>query len=286
MTGLEYLYFYDAISPIIEEESIDKSKVFKASRYMEGEGDYLNSPLTKEEYYNLVDELIKGKKVHFRNFERPVYFEGCIPIEVMAERGKETLAFGPLRPVGLPYPKTGKLPYAVVQLRRENLPGTLYNLVGFQTRLLWSEQKRIFRMIPGLEKAEFVRYGSLHRNTFINAPAILKHTLQLNKYPKFFIAGQLSGVEGYIESTAIGLVAGINACRIIEGKKIVSPPPTTAIGSLINYISKSKSKDFQPMNINYGLFSPLKENKKGREKKRKLAERALKDIKTWSELIT
>ncbi|MDY6863202.1 MAG: methylenetetrahydrofolate--tRNA-(uracil(54)-C(5))-methyltransferase (FADH(2)-oxidizing) TrmFO [Thermodesulfobacteriota bacterium] len=285
LTGKEYLYFYDAISPIVEGESLDNKKIYKASRYMNGEGDYLNSPLTKEEYYRLVDELVAGEKVPFRKFEKPAYFEGCIPIEVLAERGKETLAFGPLKPVGLVDPKTGKLSYAVVQFRKENVPGTLYNLVGFQTRLTQTEQKRIFRMIPGMEKATFVRYGSLHRNTFINAPALIKPTLQLKKNPYFFVAGQLSGVEGYMESTAVGLIAGINAAKIMEGKEIIIPFPTTAIGSLINYISQNESRNFQPMNINYGLFPPLENNVIISDKKEQLAKRAIKDTEAWRRLI-
>ncbi len=222
LTGEESLYFYDAIAPIVDGDSLNKDVVFRASRYGEG-NDYLNSPMTQEEYERFVDELCKGEKVPYREFERPVFFEGCLPIEEMAERGRETLAYGPMKPVGLKDPRTGKLPYAVVQLRHENGRGTAFNLVGFQTKLKWKEQDRIFRLIPGLEKALFLRFGSLHRNTFIHSPSLLQKTLQLKKEPRIFFAGQITGVEGYVESAAMGLLAGMNGARLTQGNPLVSP---------------------------------------------------------------
>ena len=285
-----YLHFYDAIAPIVYADSINWEKVFVANRYREGEGAYVNCPMTKEEYDKFVEELLKAEKVPLHPFEEPKYFEGCLPIEVMAERGKDTLRYGPMKPVGLIDPRTGKEPYAVVQLRPENKEKTLYNMVGFQTKLKYPEQERVFRMIPGLEKAEFARYGSIHRNTFVNAPLVLKPTLQLKKAPNIFLAGQITGVEGYVESTAMGFVAGINAVRLIKKQKLLVPPPETAIGSLINYLQTANPKHFQPMNINWGLFPPLKIHKEKRLKKQekylKLAERALKVLKNWIEEIT
>ncbi len=284
-----YLHFYDAIAPIVYADSINWDKVFIADRYGKGEGTYVNCPLTKEEYDRFVEELLKAEKVPLHPFEEPRYFEGCLPIEVMAERGKDTLRYGPMKPVGLIDPRTGKEPYAVVQLRPENKEKTLYNMVGFQTKLKYPEQERIFRMIPGLEKAEFARYGSIHRNTFVNAPLVLKPTLQLKKAPNIFLAGQITGVEGYVESTAMGLVAGINAVRFLKGKKLLIPPPETAIGSLIHYLQTADPKHFQPMNINWGLFPPLniktKKKFKKQEKYLKLAERALKIIEVWKKEI-
>ncbi|WP_457755471.1 methylenetetrahydrofolate--tRNA-(uracil(54)-C(5))-methyltransferase (FADH(2)-oxidizing) TrmFO [Thermodesulfatator indicus] len=288
-TGEEFFHFYDAIAPIIYAESINWDKVFKADRYSEGEGAYINCPMTKEEYERFIDALLAAEKVPFKDFEKPKYFEGCLPIEVMAERGRETLRFGPMKPVGLKDPRTGKEPYAVVQLRAENKEGTLYNLVGFQTKLKYKEQERVFRMIPGLEQAEFARFGSVHRNSFVCAPKVLTKTLQLKKEPRIFLAGQLSGVEGYVESTAMGLLAGLNAGRLAREMKLVVPPRTTAHGALVHYITEADPKHFQPMNINWGLFPPLdlpgKVRKKmpKRERYKLMAERAFKDLAQWLE---
>lgn len=278
---IPYLHFYDAISPIVYADSINWEKVFVVDRYGEGEGSYVNCPLTKEEYEKFVEELLKAEKVPLHPFEDPKYFEGCLPIEVMAERGKDTLRYGPMKPTGLIDPKTGKEPYAVVQLRPENKEKTLYNMVGFQTKLKYQEQIRIFRMIPGLEKAEFARLGSIHRNTFVNAPLVLEPTLQLKKFPNIFLAGQITGVEGYVESTAMGLIAGINAERLAKGKPLVIPPKETAIGALINYLQTANPKYFQPMNINWGLFPPLEEKIPKKLRYFKLAERALKALQNW-----
>jgi methylenetetrahydrofolate--tRNA-(uracil-5-)-methyltransferase len=278
-----FLHFYDAISPIVYAESIDWGKAFVADRYGEEEGAYVNCPLTKEEYERFVQELLSAEKVPLHPFEEPKYFEGCLPIEVMAERGIETLRYGPMKPKGLIDPRTGKEPYAVVQLRPENAERTLYNMVGFQTKLKYHEQERVFRLIPGLEKAEFARYGSIHRNTFVNAPKVLTPYLQLKNYPNVFLAGQITGVEGYVESTAMGLVAGINAFRLIKGKDLVIPPPETAIGSLVHYLQFSNPKHFQPMNVNWGLFPEIsgKRKLKKEEKIRALVERALKALEDW-----
>jgi len=278
-----FLHFYDAISPIVYAESIDWEKVFVADRYGEEEGAYVNCPLTKEEYERFVQELLSAEKVPLHPFEEPKYFEGCLPIEVMAERGIDTLRYGPMKPKGLIDPRTGKEPYAVVQLRPENAERTLYNMVGFQTKLKYHEQERVFRLIPGLERAEFARYGSIHRNTFVNAPKVLTPYLQLKNYPNVFLAGQITGVEGYVESTAMGLVAGINAHRLIKGKDLVIPPPETAIGSLVHYLQSSNPKHFQPMNINWGLFPEIsgKRKLKKEEKVRALVERALKALEDW-----
>ncbi len=284
LTGEESLYFYDAIAPIVEGDSLNQDVIFRASRYGEGK-DYLNCPMTQEEYERFVDELCKGEKVPYREFERPVFFEGCLPIEEMAERGRETLAHGPMKPVGLKDPHTGKLPYAVVQLRHENGPGTAFNLVGFQTKLKWQEQDRIFRLIPGLEKALFLRFGSLHRNTFIHSPSLLQNTLQLKKDPRIFFAGQISGVEGYVESAAMGVLAGMNGARLTQGNPLVCPPLTTAMGGLVHYISNPQVKEFQPMNVNFGLLPPLGERRKGRDKRLALAERALKDLEEWKKIL-
>ncbi|OGP88288.1 MAG: methylenetetrahydrofolate--tRNA-(uracil(54)-C(5))-methyltransferase (FADH(2)-oxidizing) TrmFO [Deltaproteobacteria bacterium RBG_19FT_COMBO_43_11] len=283
MLGNSYLYFYDAIAPIVEADSINMDKAFWASRYNKGGADYLNCPLTQEEYELFRRELLAGEKVAPKPFEEIRHFEGCLPIEVLASRGENTLAFGPMKPVGLIDPKTGKLPYTVVQLRRENSAGTLFNLVGFQTKLTWPEQKRIFRLIPGLENAEFIRYGSVHRNTYIHSPALLKPSLQLKNNPNVFFAGQITGVEGYMESTAMGLIAGLNVANIIEGKQLQPPPSATAIGSLISYITSPAAADnFQPMNINFGLLEllPLKKSKK-KDRIILYVNRALQALKEW-----
>lgn len=276
-----FLHFYDAISPVIYTESINWEKVFVADRGSVGEGVYVNCPMTKEEYERFVEELLKAEKVPLHPFEEPRYFEGCLPIEVMAERGKDTLRYGPMKPVGLVDPRTGKEPYAVVQLRPENREKTLYNMVGFQTKLKYHEQERIFRMIPGLERAEFARYGSIHRNTFVNAPLVLTPYLQLKNYPNIFLAGQITGVEGYVESTAMGFLAGINALRFSKGLPLTIPPKETAIGSLVNYLMTSDPKHFQPMNVNWGLMPSLEKKVPKWEKYLKMAERALEKLEEW-----
>ena len=279
--GEEHLYFYDAISPIVAAESIDMNVAYRAARYGKGGDDYLNLPLTREEYYCFIDALIAAERVATRSFERFVPFEGCMPIEEMADRGKETLAFGPMRAVGLIDPRTGRRPYAVVQLRQENRQQTLYNLVGFQTKMTYAEQRRVFALIPGLAHAEFVRLGSLHRNTFINAPQHLLPSLQWRQRATLFFAGQMTGVEGYIESAATGLLAGINAANLISGRAPVVPPPTTVLGALLGYISDPERKRFQPMNVNFGLIPPLSAHLRGRAKKEMLARRALADMAAW-----
>ena len=283
MLGGSYLYFYDAIAPIIESDSIDMEKVYWASRYDKGTPDYLNCPLSEEEYKRFRQELRDGKKVATKSFEEVKHFEGCLPIEVLAMRGEDTLAFGPMKPVGLINPKTGAMPYAVVQLRRENISGTLFNLVGFQTKLTWPEQERIFRLIPGLENAQFVRLGSIHRNTYIHSPALLQPSLQLKTNPNIFFAGQVTGVEGYMESTAMGLLAGLNAAFILEGKQLQPPPPATAIGALLHYItSPALAANFQPMNINFGILQhiPVKRMKK-KEKHILYVKQALQALNDW-----
>jgi methylenetetrahydrofolate--tRNA-(uracil-5-)-methyltransferase len=284
LTHTKHLYFFDAISPIIDADSIDMDKVFRASRYDKGTADYLNCPMDEATYGAFYDAMIKAEKVQPKDFEKVPYFEGCIPIEVMAERGKQTMLFGPLKPVGLEDPKTGKRPHAVVQLRPENAHGTCYNMVGFQTKLTYPEQRRVFRMIPGLENAEFLRLGSLHRNTFINSPQLLRDTLQLKVRGTAFFAGQLVGVEGYTESAAMGGLAGINAARGLAGLSLVTPPPTTAHGSLLTYITTTDPRHFQPINTNFGLFPPLAGNIRDKEqKRRKIGQRALEDLEAWKQ---
>ncbi|MGH7786991.1 MAG: methylenetetrahydrofolate--tRNA-(uracil(54)-C(5))-methyltransferase (FADH(2)-oxidizing) TrmFO [Candidatus Binatia bacterium] len=279
--GQQHLYFYDAIAPIITADSIDRDVVFPASRYDKGGDDYLNCPFTREEYYGFVDAVLAAEKVATRDFERCVYFEGCMPIEEMARRGRDTLAFGPLRPVGLIDPRTGKRPYAVAQARQDNCAATLYNLVGFQTKMTYPEQRRVLRMVPGLAQAEFVRLGSLHRNTFINSPGVLQPTLQLRTSPQVFLAGQLIGVEGYVESAASGLLAGLNAVRLLRGAALLVPPPTTALGSLLAYVTDQGRRDFQPMNANYGLFPPIEGTARGRARREAFGQRALRDGRAW-----
>lgn len=283
--GREHLYFYDAIAPIITAESVDHSIAFRASRYDKGGDDYFNFPFNEHEYYAFVDAILGAEKVPTRDFERCVYFEGCMPIEEMARRGRDTLAFGPMRPVGLTDPRTGRRPYAVAQARQDDSAGTLYNLVGFQTKMTYNEQRRVFRMVPGLAGASFVRLGSLHRNTFINSPSVLRPTLQLRGSEGIFLAGQLVGVEGYVESAATGILAGINAARLLAGTDLIVPPATTALGSLLGYISDQTRREFQPMNANYGLFPPLQEQKRwrGRERRQRMGERAQRDAAAWME---
>ena len=283
LLGSSHLYFYDALSPIITADSIDMEVAFRASRYDQGSGDYLNLPLTREEYGCFVDAILAAEKTPTRSFERFIVFEGCQPIEEIARRGRDSLAFGPMRPTGLTDPRTGRRPYAVIQLRQENQEGTLYNMVGFQTKMTYPEQRRVFSLIPGLEKAEFVRLGSLHRNTFIDSPHHLRPTLQWRWRNDLFFAGQMTGVEGYIESAASGLLAGINGARMAAGSEPVFPPPSTALGSLLSYITDQSRQAFQPMNANFGLFPPLPfpNSARGRAKKELMAQRALKELELW-----
>ena len=281
LTG-DRLYFYDAIAPIVSADSLDMTKVFAASRYGKGDGDdYLNCPLNEDEYLRFVDELIKSEKVPSRDFEKIVHFEGCMPVETMAERGVETLRFGPMKPVGLTDPRTGQEPHAVIQLRAENREKTMYNLVGFQTKLTYGEQRRDFRMIPGLEEVEFVRLGSMHRNTFINSPTLLLPTQQLKADPRIIFAGQITGVEGYVESAASGFLAGISAAFLTREETLPLAPPDTALGALMGHITNADARHFQPMNVNYGLFPELPGRVKKKEKRQKLAERALAALDAW-----
>lgn len=286
ITGEEFLYFYDAAAPIIDGDTIDYDKVFWASRYDKGDKDYLNCPLNKEEYEHFYHSLITAEIHPNKGFEKEIFFEGCMPIEVMASRGPQTMLFGPLKPVGLTNPRSNERPYAVIQLRRDNAIGTLFNMVGFQTHLKWGEQQRVFRLIPGLEKAEFARFGTMHRNTFINSPRLLQPTTQLKKLPQLLIAGQISGVEGYVESAASGLIAGINAARLAQGKDTLVPPRATAVGSLLYYITEADSNGFQPMNITYGLLPPWPEKIRDKQEKNlRLAKRALAELEQWKSLI-
>jgi methylenetetrahydrofolate--tRNA-(uracil-5-)-methyltransferase len=282
LTG-DYLYFYDAIAPIVTVASLDHGRLFAASRYGKGDGDdYLNVPLDEAQYNRFVDELLAGDKVPAREFEKVVHFEGCMPIEELAARGRDTLRFGPMKPVGLVDPRTGREPHAVVQLRKENREGTLLNLVGFQTKLTWPEQRRILRLLPGLEQAEFARLGAMHRNTFINAPALLNGSFQLKSEPRLIFAGQITGVEGYVESAGSGFLAGLTAVSLARGEQPPLPPPTTALGALVRHITNAEVKHFQPMNVNYGLFPELAGRVKKKERRQQLAERALADLTAWS----
>ncbi|PWA13493.1 methylenetetrahydrofolate--tRNA-(uracil(54)-C(5))-methyltransferase (FADH(2)-oxidizing) TrmFO [Pueribacillus theae] len=281
LTGEEYLYFYDAAAPIIEADSIDFKKVYLKSRYDKGEAAYVNCPMTEEEFNHFYDVLVSSETVPLREFEKEIFFESCMPIEVLAKRGKKTLLFGPMKPVGLEDPKTNKRPFAVVQLRQDNSSATLYNIVGFQTHLKWGPQKEVIQMIPGLENAEIVRYGVMHRNTFINSPKLLKSTYQYIQREDLFFAGQMTGVEGYVESAASGLIAGINAAKLAKGEKPLVFPEETALGSLAHYITSANPNNFQPMNINFGLFTPLGQVKNKQERNKKIAERALKTIQNF-----
>ncbi|MED0683114.1 FADH(2)-oxidizing methylenetetrahydrofolate--tRNA-(uracil(54)-C(5))-methyltransferase TrmFO [Bacillus altitudinis] len=283
LTGEEYLYFYDAAAPILEKDSIDMDKVYLKSRYDKGEAAYLNCPMTEEEFDRFYEALISAETVPLKEFEKEIFFEGCMPIEVMAKRGKKTMLFGPMKPVGLEDPKTGKRPYAVVQLRQDDAAGTLYNIVGFQTHLKWGDQKEVFRLIPGLEEAEIVRYGVMHRNTFINSPSLLKPTYQFKNRDDLFFAGQMTGVEGYVESAASGLVAGINAARFVNGEELVTLPEETAIGSMAYYITSTNKKSFQPMNANFGLLKDLGVRIKNKQERyAEYAKRAIETIQTIS----
>lgn len=285
ITGSEYLYFYDAISPVVDASTVDYSKGFWADRYGKGTGDYFNCVLTEQEYEIFYNELLKGEQVPLKDFERAVYFEGCLPVEEIARRGKQTLLFGPMKPVGLVDPKTGKQPFAVVQLRKENIEGTLLSLVGFQTKLKYQEQKRVFRLIPALREAEFVKLGSIHRNTFIQSQKLLKPTLQLRLNPNILFAGQITGVEGYMASAATGIIAGINTVRILKGLEPVTPPKESMIGGLINYITTAKN-ELQPMGPNFALLPELEIKVKDKEKRKELkVGRALSAIKEFCEKI-
>ncbi|PEL89029.1 FADH(2)-oxidizing methylenetetrahydrofolate--tRNA-(uracil(54)-C(5))-methyltransferase TrmFO [Bacillus wiedmannii] len=282
LTGEDYFYFYDAAAPIVEKDSIDMNKVYLKSRYDKGEAAYLNCPMTEEEFDRFYEALIAAETVPLKEFEKEIFFEGCMPVEVMASRGRQTLVFGPMKPVGLEDPKTGKTPYAVVQLRQDDAAGTLYNIVGFQTHLKWGPQKEVLQLIPGLENAEIVRYGVMHRNTFINSPNLLRPTYQYKQRDDLFFAGQMTGVEGYVESAASGLLAGINAARLVKGEEPVVLPPVTAMGSMANYITATNAKNFQPMNANFGLFAPLeKKIKRKAERNEAYATRALETIQNF-----
>ncbi len=294
LSGEEHLYFFDAIAPIVTAESINMDIAFRASRYGTGEqeeGDYINCPFTKEEYYAFVEALLSAERIPLRTFEEAIrqgvkaghFFEGCLPVEIIAERGRDALAFGPMRPVGLIDPRTGKRPWAVVQLRQDNLAGSLYNLVGFQTNLTYPEQKRVFRMIPGLENAEFVRYGQMHRNTFLASPKLLRPTLQFIHRDDLFFAGQITGVEGYMGNIATGLLAGINAARLLQGIPLLTLPVTTMLGALCHYITHADLKNFQPMKANFGILPPLENAERlgKRERAKAYADRALVDLETY-----
>jgi methylenetetrahydrofolate--tRNA-(uracil-5-)-methyltransferase len=284
LTGEEQLSFFDAIAPIVHKETIDLEVTWFESRYGKGEGaDYINCPLDPAQYDAFIDALMAGEKTEFHEWEKTTpYFEGCLPIEVMAERGRDTLRFGPMKPVGLTDPRTGRRPYAVVQLRQDNALGTLYNMVGFQTKLKHGEQVRIFRMIPGLGRAEFARLGGLHRNTFLNSPRLLDDRLRLKAEPRLRFAGQITGVEGYVESAAIGLLAGRFAAAERSGHAVTAPPATTALGALLGHITGGAAAEtFQPMNVNFGLFPPLAGRAKGWERKRLMTARALDDLDAW-----
>jgi methylenetetrahydrofolate--tRNA-(uracil-5-)-methyltransferase len=306
LVGQDALYFYDAISPIVLAESIDRTKVFRASRYDrslrgaadappgaddrggpacgvdDGQGDYLNCPFTRAEYQAFYDALTHAESATVRDFDRERFFEGCLPIEVLASRGPDTLRFGPMKPVGLTDPKTGRWPYAAVQLRQDTLAGEHYSLVGFQTQLKWGEQSRVLRLIPGLEQAEFVRFGMVHRNTYVNGPTVLRETWQTRARPDLFFAGQMSGVEGYVESAASGLLAGINAAALARGGAPRPVPRTTAIGALAHYVSHATAATYEPSNITFGIMEPLPDAPRGRaERRQAIADRALRDLGAW-----
>jgi methylenetetrahydrofolate--tRNA-(uracil-5-)-methyltransferase len=285
VVGGDHLYFYDAISPIVLAESIDMSKVFRASRWNRGDvedGDYLNCPFTTDEYERFYDAVIGAESATVHDFDKEKFFEGCLPIEVMAHRGRDTLRFGPMKPVGLIDPRTGRIPYAAVQLRQDNLAGDHFSLVGFQTQLKWGEQARVLRMIPGLEHAEFVRFGMVHRNTYINGPTVLRETWQTRMRPDLFFAGQISGVEGYVESAASGLIAGRSAAALVSGEEPRTLPRTTAIGALAFYVSHADPRNYQPTNITFGIMQPLERPPRGKmDRKLAMSERALGDLSDW-----
>jgi methylenetetrahydrofolate--tRNA-(uracil-5-)-methyltransferase len=293
LSGEEHLFFFDAIAPIVSCETINMDVAFRASRYdrSNDEGDYVNCPMTKDQYYTFIEALLQAERIELRSFEDSIhsgvktghFFEGCLPIEIMAERGKDSLAFGPMRPVGLIDPRTGKRPYALVQLRQDNLAGNLYNLVGFQTNLKYSEQKRVLRLIPGLENAEFIRYGQMHRNTFIASPKLLKPTLQFHNRDDLFFAGQITGVEGYVGNIATGLLAGVNAARLNKNQKPFDLPKTTMLGALCHYVTHANLKDFQPMKANFGILPPFENagHLGKRERAKAYADRAIIDLENF-----
>lgn len=287
LSGQEYLYFYDALSPIVSYESIDMSRAFRASRYDKGEldeGDYINCPMNRETYEAFLDALLDAEQIELRDFEREdtEFFEGCLPVEVMARRNIDALRFGPMRPVGLENPHTGERPYAVVQLRQDNLAGTLYNLVGFQTNLRWGEQRRVLRMIPGLENAEFMRYGMMHRNTYINAPELLHPSMQYRNRADLFFAGQITGVEGYVGNAGTGLLAGVNAARLMKGEHPVILPTTTMLGALAHYVTHAEAKNFQPMKANFGLLSLPEQRLSKKERYAYYRRRALRALRRFA----
>jgi len=286
LSGTEQLYFYDSISPIVEADSIDMSRVYMAARYDKGSADYINCPMTREEYDRFLDALLEAQSVEEKDWEKLNYFESCLPVEEIARRGRDTLRFGPMKPVGLRDPRTGQMPYAVVQLRQENLRADSYNVVGFQNHLKFGEQARILRLIPGLENAKFLRYGQIHRNTYINGPALLRESLQMKENPNVLIAGQISGVEGYVESIATGLLGGMHAAALAVDAEPVPPPRATAFGALMNYICHSEAKSFQPANITFDLLQPLDEETRRRVRDKKLrhamvCRRALEELAIW-----
>jgi methylenetetrahydrofolate--tRNA-(uracil-5-)-methyltransferase len=279
-----HLYFYDSISPIVEADSIDMSRVYMAARYDKGSADYINCPMTAEEYGQFYDALLAAQSVEERDWEKLNYFESCLPIEEIARRGRDTLRFGPMKPVGLKDPRTGRMPYAVVQLRQENLRADSYNLVGFQNHLKFGEQARVLRLIPGLENARFLRYGQIHRNTYINGPALLRETLQMKAHPRILFAGQICGVEGYVESIATGLMAGIHAAGLALGRELVAPPRASAFGSLTHYVTHADAKNFQPANITFDLLPALEKKIRDRKERHRLqCELALRQFDEWAE---
>ncbi len=280
------LYFYDSISPIVEADSIDMSRVYMAARYDKGSADYINCPMTREEYDRFYDALLAAQSVEEREWEKLNYFESCLPIEEIARRGRDTLRFGPMKPVGLIDPRTGRMPYAVVQLRQENLRADSYNLVGFQNHLKFGEQARVLRLIPGLESARFLRYGQIHRNTYINSPVLLRETLQMKAHPRLLFAGQICGVEGYVESIATGLMAGVNAAALARGVEPMPPPRASAFGSLTHYVTHSEAKNFQPANITFDLLPPLEKKIRDRKERHRMqCELALKAFDGWIERV-
>lgn len=284
LTGETSFYFYDAAAPIVTAESLNYDKVFAASRYDKGDADYLNCPMTEEEYKHFWHELTTAEAVQPKNFEKEIYFEGCMPVEIMASRGEDTLRYGPLKPVGLVDKRTNEESYAVVQLRKENKEATMYNLVGFQTHLKWGEQKRVFGLIPGLENADFIRYGVMHRNTYINSPELLNHAFQLKQDGRLFFAGQMTGVEGYLESAASGLMVGLQVGRLCEERQFIEFPKTTAVGALSQYISNYEGSNFQPMNVNFGIMDPWPQRiRKKKEKNGLIAQRALEELHALQE---
>lgn len=291
LSGSNHLFFYDSISPIVEADSIDMSKVYMAARYNKGTADYINCPFTKDEYDRFYDALVAAESVESHDWEKLNYFEGCLPIEEIGRRGRDTLRFGPMKPVGLDDPRTGRWPYAVVQLRQENLRADSYNLVGFQNHLKYGDQARVLRLIPGLENARFLRYGQIHRNTYINAPTLLTELLNLRQHANVFFAGQISGVEGYTESIAMGMLAGINVARIAQGLQAVPPPRETALGSLVHYICHAEVKNFQPANITFDLLPHLSEEERRKIRDKRLrhkivCENALKKLASWNQEIS